>query len=566
MTPLQAAGPRPRGDGGSRAGARSGSGLLTEARRHFDDRSWMAAYETFRLANDESPLRAEDLELLANAAYLIGKEDEYLLGLKRAHHMYLQAGQTDRAVRCAFWMGLRFSLRRKPGSATGWFNRAHRLLENAETDSLEHGYLLLPTMLQRMSVGECDAAVQAGKRAVAISRRFGDRDLFALAIHEQGHALLEQGRVEEGLSLLDEAMVAVLAGELSPMVTGLIYCSVIGYCQKVYAIERTQEWTDALSKWWDRQPDLMAFTGVCLIHRAEILQMAGSWAAAIEEARRASHRFEAIREKIGAGQAIYRVAEVHRLKGEFQEAENAYRQASKLGWDPQPGWALMRLAQGDSASAAGAIRRVSSEKTGRMRRSRLLPAYVEIMLAVGEVEEARRAYLELEAIADGNDSEMLRALVAEAKARIYLTEGHDKAALDELRHAAKVWRDLDAPYQSARVRELLGTACRRLGDEDTALLELEAARTIYRNLEAAPDLDRLASGSVDTSPDGIGSLTTRELEVLRLIAAGDTNKTMASKLSLSVRTVDRHVSNIYNKLGVSSRAAATAHAYEKGLI
>jgi DNA-binding NarL/FixJ family response regulator len=303
---------------------------------------------------------------------------------------------------------------------------------------------------------------------------------------------------------------------------------------------------------------MVAFTGRCLMHRAELMQVHGAWPDALDEARRAAERSG----MAAVGQARYRQGEIHRLRGDFAAAEEAYREASLNGWEPQPGLALLRLAQGSGDAAAAAIRRAAAEATDPVERAGLLPAYVEIMLAAGDVPAARAACSELAELAKDFHSGMLDAMVAYAEGAVALAEDDPRAALVALRRAAQAWQELDARYEAARVRVLVGLACRALGDEDSAALELDAARVAFSQLEAAPELARLDRL---TRTDSHG-LTPRELEVLRLVAAGHTNKAIAVELVLSERTVDRHVSNTFAKLRVSSRAAATAYAYEHRLV
>ena len=540
---------------------------LGRGREFYARRAWVDAYKSLSRADQATPLGAEDLNLLATSAYMLGRDDDYLSGLERAHRAYLDGGEAVRAVRCAFWVGVNLALRGEMARATGWFGRAQRLLEREERDCVERGYLLVPVLLRHVATGDWEAAAGTAAEAAEIGERFGDADLLALAVHEQGHALVRQGRVEEGLGLLDEAMVAATAGELSPIVTGLVYCSVIAYCQELYELRRAQEWTDALTRWCEQQPDMVAHTGRCLMHRAEIMELQGAWRDALEEARRAVERLaQGALNQVAAGHALYRQGEIHRLRGKLAAAEEAYREASRCGCEPQPGLALLRLAEGNDDAAAAAIRRVVGETTEQLKRAGLLPAYVEIMLALGDVEEAHSACRELEEISARYGSTVLGAMSAQARGAVALAQGDARAALVALRHAWLVWQELEAPHEVARVRVLLGLACRALGDDDTATLELEAARGVFAQLGAAPDLVRVDSLVRRAPPIDAHRLTPRELQVLRLVAAGKTNRAIAAELVLSERTVDRHVSNIFTKLGMSSRAAATAYAYKHQLV
>jgi DNA-binding CsgD family transcriptional regulator len=539
---------------------------LGRGRESYAGRAWMNAYKSLSHADQAAPLGAEDLELLATSAYMLGRDDEYVSCLERAHHAYLGSGEAMRAARCAFWVGMNLALRGEMGRATGWLGRAQRLVEREGRDCVERGYLLLPLMFEHEATGDYEGAAATAADAAGIGERFGDADLFALAVHSQGILLVKQGRVVEGLGLLDEAMVAVTAGELSPIVSGFVYCGVIMGCQEAYELRRAQEWTAALTRWCEEQPDMVSFTGTCLVHRAEIMQLHGAWPDALEEARRAGQRLAQVRNQSGAAQAFYRQGEVHRLQGRFTAAEEAYREASRSGWEPQPGLALLRLAQGNGDAAAAAIRRAVGETTEPLKRARLLPAYVEIMLAVGDAQEAHSACGELEEISARYDRSMLGAMVAYAEGAVDLAEGDARAALLALRRAWQVWRDLEVPYEAARVRVLVGLACSVLGDDDTAALELEAARGVFAQLGAVPDLARVDSLTRRVRSIDAHGLTPRELQVLRLVAAGATNRVIAAELVLSERTVDRHVSNIFTKLGVSSRTAATAYAYDHQLI
>jgi DNA-binding CsgD family transcriptional regulator len=386
----------------------------------------------------------------------------------------------------------------------------------------------------------------------------------AAARHGQGRALIQRGDVAAGLKCLDETMLAVVEGELLPIMTGLMYCSVIDTCRQVYALGRAREWTSAFSSVCEDQPDMLAFTGICLVHRAEIMQLQGAWPDALAEACRACERAQRADRK-PAGAALYLQAEIHRLSGQFAKAEDAYRAASERGFEPQPGLALLRLAQGRTDAACAAIRRLTSANTDRVKRARVLPAHFEIMIESGNLEEARHTRDELRSLADAFDTDVLRAIVAQADGAIAIAHGHAHEALAPLRRAFDLWERLEAPYEAARVRALTARACEAIGDDEAAALELEAARAVFERLGAQPDLTRLDAPTTLAQPAAERRLTARELHVLRLISTGRTNKDIAGVLCLSERTVDRHVTNILTKLDVRSRTAATAYAYDHKL-
>lgn len=538
--------------------------LVGEGRRFYAARAWRRAYAALAEADRRSELAAADLELLATSAAMLGRDDEWLTVLERAHDAYLAAGDTRGAFRCAFWIGVRLARGGEIGRATGWLSRAQRLLED-EGECAERGYLLLPRVFQFEARGELEEAAALAERAADTGRRFGDQDLFALATHEQGTILVQLGRVNEGLALLDEAMVTAMGGDLAPYVTGIVYCGTIAACQSVYELRRAGEWTAALTQWCDEQPDLIAFTGNCLVHRAEIMQLRGAWQDALEESTRAVERFLQGRNERSAGLAAYRIAELHRLRGELDEAEAAYREASRLGCEPQPGLALLRVAQGRPDVAIAAIRRAVAEHGEPLKRASLLPAHVEIALAVGEIEEARRACAELRELAGRYESGMLGAMAAHARGAVELSAGEPREALGALREAAQAWHQLGVPYEGGCARVLVGLACRSLGDDDAASLELEAARETFVRLGAAPDVQWVDSLTRSGATESHG-LTSRELEVLRLVAAGKSNREIAAELVISEHTVARHVQNIFAKLAVSSRTAAAAFAFEHDLV
>jgi DNA-binding CsgD family transcriptional regulator len=343
----------------------------------------------------------------------------------------------------------------------------------------------------------------------------------------------------------------------------MIYCSVLSACSDLFDVGRAREWTQALTRWCESQPDMVPYRGECLVHRAEIISLRGVWPDALHEALLACERLSEPPGQPAFGAALYQVAELHRLRGELEQAEAAYRRAAEAGRSPYPGLALMRVAQGKRDDALAAMCRVLQEARSRRARSRVLSAAVEIMLACGDVGAARRAADELDALAAALATPFVRATAAQAIGAVMLAEGNSTAALASCRTAWTLWRELDVPYEAARSSVSIAQACRMLHDNDSAEIELEAARRTFQQLGARSDLARLQPSRDARSASG---LTARELQVLRLVATGRTNRAISDELGLSEKTVARHISNIFNKLDVSSRAGATAYAFEHHLI
>ena len=540
----------------------AGADVVEEGRRAFERRAWTDAYEQLVTAGREP----DDLERLATSAYLIGRDDESLEAWTRAHHAWLDRGEPARAVRCAFWLGFGLVQRGDMAQGGGWLGRARRLVDEQQLDCVERGYLLVPDALMAIDAGDFAAAQARFEDVSAFAQRFGDADLAALGLIGRGQARLRQGSVAEGSGLFDEAMVSVTAGELSPVVSGIVYCAVIDECQQALDIRRAHEWTDALDRWCKVQPDLVPYRGQCLVHRSQVMLLHGAWSEAMTEAERACERL-AEPPHPAIGMAHYQLGELHRLRGELAAAERAYRRAHDSGRDPQPGLALLRIAQSRVSEATAAIARTVDDADDAVSRSKLLPASVEIMLAAGRVADARAAADELSRLAARADAALLRATAAHCEGAVLIAEGQARAALEPLRDAWQTWQELAAPFEAAQTRILVGMACRAVDDHDTASLECEAARKAFEELGAGPALTRLEElFGPDGRSRGDRLVTEREVEVLREVAAGQTNREIAQKLVISEKTVERHLSNIFTKLGVSNRAGATAYAYDHHLI
>jgi ATP/maltotriose-dependent transcriptional regulator MalT len=540
------------------------AGSVERGRAAFDRRAWGDAHDELLAADRRTPLEPEDLESLAIASEMLGRDEDRTEAWSRAHNDYLGLGNAPRAARCAIWQGLALMDRGEMAPAGGWLARAARVLEETDEDCVERGFLLLPSALRAVFVeGDPVAALALFEQAAAFAARFEDPDLAVLSTLGCGQSLIFLGETARGVGLLDEAMVTATAGPCTPIVVGIAYCAVIEACRGIFDIRRAREWTDALGRWIESQPDLVTFRGQCLIHRVEILRLHGEWSQAEGEAERAG---QLLSSHPAVGEPSYQLGEVHRLRGDIARAEAAYRQASQWGHDPMPGMALLRLAQGQAGVAATSIRRALNEAADPAARCRLLPASVEILLATGDGPAARQGSDELAALAAQMDAPLLRALSDQAAGAVLLAEGDARAAMASLRRAWTGWVELEAPYEGARVRVLLGRACRALGDREAAELELDAARATFEQLGAIPDLAHVSSLVVAAAGHGGPGLTGREVEVLRLVASGMTNRAIGAELFISEKTVARHVSNIFTKLALSSRSAATAYAYEHDLV
>ena len=532
----------------------------------FERGAWREAFALLSAADSAGPVDAQSLTRLATAAYLIGQFDESARAWEQAHHAALEAGHAEAAAQAAFWLALGLIFRHDVARGSGWIARAVRVLDDCGADCVQRGYLHFAEAMRAVVEGDGEAAHRGFADAVAIAARFDDRSLLAMARHAQGRSFIYRGDAARGATLLDETLIAIESGEVAPLFVGDIYCSAISACREMYDLSRAGEWTQALDRWCESQPEAIAYRGPCAIHRAEIVRLRGDWESADAELERAYEWFEQRPAQIGIGVAWYEIGELRRLRGEFDEADDAFRKASRAGFDPQPGLALLRLAQGKTSTAMASIRRSADEANGWPIRSRRLPALIEIALASNDIDSAKAAAGELAEIAESVQTPLIRAIAAHTAGSVALAEGDARLALRSLRDAVRIWSALQTPYDAARARVLVGLACRMLGDDEAATLELDAAREVFLALGARPDAARVDALRGDAARTGAGALTRREIEVLRRIAKGDTNRAIAAALHISEKTVARHVSNIFVKANVANRAAATTFAHKHGLV
>lgn len=545
------------------------------ARKAASRLDWQEAYEMLSRVDRRSGLKVEDLELLATSAFLTGHREESRRARTRAYHTYLHRGEYRWAARCAVKIGLEQistseitqaagCLPASMSGCTAWIDRASTHLAG-EGEGAEHGFLLIPEAYEQLAIGgDFESAARSAARAAGIGRDHDEPDLVAFALTIEGRALARSGRVAEGMGRLREATTEVASGRVSPATAGVVLASAVEAADEVFDVEQLDEWVDMLSAWCDAQKGMVTFRTRAMVYRALLCHLHGRWDEALGLATRATERAITEADPALAGAAVYQQAEVHRLRGESAASEEAYRKAVRMGHDPQPGLALLRMMGGEVANAIALLDRAIAECRHSLRLARLLPAQVEIILQAGDIPAAATAGAKLAEIAASYGGAVLEATAAQAQAEVLLAGGEALAALEACRRAGRVWRQLGLPFEEARSRMLVARACRALDDDITATMELEATRSILARLGARPFLAEVGTilGRDHGSDHG---LTRRELEVLQLLATGVTNGKIAKELVVSVRTVETHVSNILSKLGVSSRSAATSYAHRHGL-
>ncbi len=549
---------------------------VEHARALIDRRRWWDAYQMLSRLDSRSALGGQDLEELAVSAFLCGRRRDSKHAWLRAYQIHLNDGDPRAAALCAIRIGLGQISTGELAEASGclpasltscaaWVANASSLLADGD-EGVEHGYVLIPVAYEQLAIGgDLDAAAADSDRAVEIARRYGDPDLLVLGLTIQGRAMVRSGSIERGVVYLDEAVMVVEAGHVSPSIAGIALSSAIEAASEIFDTTRFGEWAGAFGRWRDLQEGMLAFQSRSLVYQATFDELQGRWDEALDAAVHACKDLFADPDPAAAASAHYRQGDLLRLRGDLQKAEVAFREASRRGLDPQPGLALLRLANGDVEAAVASIGRALGETRNLLKRAAMLPAHVEILLAAGNRTAASEAADELEKAADAYSTPVLEAAAHHARGAVLLAEGDPHAALGGLRVAVRVWSHLGLPYEEARTRCVIAECCRMLGDDDASSLELGIARGIFSAPGAGPDLVRVDS-LLATQPPSSHGLSNRELEVLRLLAQGMTNKEIAEKLIVALRTVDSHVSNIFTKLGVATRSAATAFAHRQGLL
>lgn len=540
-----------------------GADSLTAAREAYGRGDWMVARDGFLAVREHEPLDPDDLAALSDAAWWLGLTDETLVVAEEAYHKFWEQGDVPRAARLALDIGFLSMLRGDDAFGSGWLSRAKRALVGVP-ECVEHALLVYVSAGDALARGDLDDALRCARRIQDIGLRHQDPTTQAIGLVVEGLALIKRGDIEDGVARLDEAMLPVTAGQVAPAWAGNIYCQMMATCHELADVSRAREWTAATERWCEGFTSAAMFAGICRVHRAQLLALEGQWARAEQESLRVCRDLADMNVEVVA-EGHYQVGEMRRLRGDFAAALRAYEQAESLGRDPQPGMALLRLAEGHPDEAATSISAaLAGAANDRVARARLCPALVEIALANGDVATAQSAVDELAQIAGMYERGAFPATAAQARGAVWIAKGSPDKALPLLRDALRHWQALGAPYETAKVRVLLAQAYRQVGDTNGATRELQHAADAFSTLEARPDREQATR--MRRREELPGGLTAREAQVLACVAAGQRNRDIATSLYISEKTVARHLSNIFTKLGLSSRTEAAAYAFDHGIV
>jgi ATP/maltotriose-dependent transcriptional regulator MalT len=536
--------------------------MVSSAREAFRRHDWPGAYGAYQDARAAGALLPEDLAALADAAWWIGHVGEAMEVYEEAWRIYRETGQSRAAAMIALTIGYTRAMRGEMAIASGWIARSARLLRD-EPDCAERGFLVYIEIEEAMSRGDVDAALGDARAIQEMGARFGDPNLAALGMLAEGVGMMRQGATGRGLALLDEAMLAAVSDDLDPAWAGHIYCNVIAACEETGDLRRAAEWTDATMRWCESLTASGPFLGICRVHRARIHQLQGRWDQSEREARNV-YTGDPWFDVATLGEAHYQVGEVLRLRGDYDGALDAYRRAHELGREPQPGLALVHAAQGEVPLATVALQAALAATPAPLRRVRLLAAQADVALTAGETSTAMKASAELDEITRAHIGPGLVAIGHQVRGMALLAQGELAEALTALQAAREIWQSLSAPYDVAKTRMLIAAVRDALGDAAGAAHDRETALASFERLGALPDARAARAGPrSDRAP---GGLSEREVEVLRLVAAGMTNRQIGEALFISPKTVGRHLESIYAKLSVPSRAAASAWAMSHNLL
>lgn len=536
--------------------------LLRKAHTAHSEHRFAEADAAFSGAERLGELSADDLVAWHDSTWWLGQNDRALELAEVAHERLVAEGHETRAAQAAIGLGFLLMLRGDLAAGSGWIQRGRSLAERSP-EGAARWYVAQLDAEDALHAGDLDRALDLVREVREAAQRASDQTLLSLALMTEGTARLRRGEVASGMALLDEAMLPVRSGRIAPDMAGNLYCQMIAVCWELHDLRRAREWTAATERWCEQFDSAVMFSGICRMHRVQLRQVSGEWDLAADDARLVCTELEGMNSQVVA-EGHYLLGELLRMRGDVVGAEAAFLRAHELGRDPQPGLALLTATTDSTAAGLASLRTALATHQGaEYSRAPLLHALATLALDLPDLEVAVEASNQLTAMADRWQSDGLYALAAQARGAVLVTTGGCAEAVTSLREAVRRWQDLDAPYACARSRMLLGQAYAALGDNRAATRELDVAERTLTALDALADLRRLRRLRPDVSPPE--GLTPREIEVLRQVANGGTNKQVADALVISEKTVARHLANIYLKLGVSTRTAAAAWARNAGL-